>query len=406
VFTIGNTGGVRLAPTSTGSVLDFELEDQWTAGDLMNADFASSTTLTGDVIGLDLNLNTNVTGVADGDLTGINLQTPALTSSGTTTTNYYGNRISAAGTLDTTAAESLVTSINWYGNFIQMPNIDSGEAGDTVTAYGIYLNPGTITDGLGTENLYGIWSEGGDWILDDDGDGLLGGTTGDLFLGEDQDLALYHNGTDSFVLSATNDLFLAADDDSAGSQIQFGLEDGSTVLGYFITGTTNTGDFGVDTDTFYVDASANGVGIGTASPGNKLHLYADGSSDIASADGSLLIIEQDGAGDAGIQFELTGGQIWSIGVDNSSTNDDFAIFDGGTNRFTIDGLVGNIGIGTSTPDHKVEVEGFYGGNALMSLNNTGGTDIFTASASSVTRFIIQTDGSTVAPKFVDLANSA
>jgi len=104
--------------------------DVFASGTLIDLAYDTAETLTGDTIGLAINLNTNVTGGADDDLTGIQLQTPALTSSGTTTTNYYGYRISAAGALDTTAAESLVTNINWYGNYIQMPNIDTGESGE------------------------------------------------------------------------------------------------------------------------------------------------------------------------------------------------------------------------------------------------------------------------------------
>jgi hypothetical protein len=80
-----------------------------------------------------------------------------------------------------------------------------------------------------------------------------------LKIGTGDDLQLYHNGTDSFILNATNDLYIGADSGSAGSQIQFGDEGGSNVYGYFITGTTNTGDFVVDTNTLYVDASTDSL---------------------------------------------------------------------------------------------------------------------------------------------------
>lgn len=60
------------------------------------------------------------------------------------------------------------------------------------------------------------------------------------------------------------------------------------------------------------------VGIGTASPSRLLHTYSDTTSTNAN-----VLIEQDGTGDAAIGFLLSGGQGWSIGVDN--TDDAFKI---------------------------------------------------------------------------------
>jgi len=49
---------------------------------------------------------------------------------------------------------------------------------------------------------------------------------------------------------------------------------------------------------------------------------------------------------------------------------------------------GNFGIGTTTPDHLFEVQGNYAANALVSFDETGNQDIFTASASGATKFTI------------------
>ncbi len=60
-----------------------------------------------------------------------------------------------------------------------------------------------------------------------------------------------------------------------------------------------------------IDTSGN-VGIGTTNPGNKLHIKKDDSSEDA-----IIKIEQDGTGDAVIDYLLTSTNMWRVGVDNS-----------------------------------------------------------------------------------------
>lgn len=63
------------------------------------------------------------------------------------------------------------------------------------------------------------------------------------------------------------------------------------------------------------------VGIKTSAPVNLLHLLVNNSTDVLeTADKQQIIIEQDGTGDAGIGFELTGGQRWSLGIDNNDSS--------------------------------------------------------------------------------------
>ena len=64
-----------------------------------------------------------------------------------------------------------------------------------------------------------------------------------------------------------------------------------------------------------------GLGIGIASPISIAHIYEDTASVNTTAG---LTIEQDGAGDALLQFNLTAVRRWSMGIDNSSS-DRFAI---------------------------------------------------------------------------------
>ncbi|MEK7615206.1 MAG: hypothetical protein AAB431_02375, partial [Patescibacteria group bacterium] len=55
-FDVSGQGVVSLTPSTTGTFLDFVLETEWTTGDLINIDFASTTTQTGAVTFLDIDL--------------------------------------------------------------------------------------------------------------------------------------------------------------------------------------------------------------------------------------------------------------------------------------------------------------------------------------------------------------
>jgi len=79
-----------------------------------------------------------------------------------------------------------------------------------------------------------------------------------------------------------------------------------------VTGTTTlTDDLAVDTDTLFVDASANRVGIGTTSPANTLHvdgtLKVEGSIGTISTDSQGLTLDLNRNGTAGIANQNTGG---------------------------------------------------------------------------------------------------
>ncbi|WP_340063196.1 hypothetical protein [Ascidiimonas aurantiaca] len=103
--------------------------------------------------------------------------------------------------------------------------------------------------------------------------------------------------------------------------------------------------------------SINGnIGIGTINPLSKLHLYSNDSN--VSSDAGLTV-EQNGSGDAQVQYLLTGVQRWVTGIDNSDGNK--FVIGRGTNWVQGRDLIitdsGNIGIGTSNPDMKLTVKG-------------------------------------------------
>ena len=143
---------------------------------------------------------------------------------------------------------------------------------------------------------------------------------------------------------------------SGGSS--FGSGAGDIAGNLSVTGTaTITGDLTVDTNTLFVDASANGprVGIGTTSPLSALHLVTPSSHCSIT-----LKRSEKGAGDVGLNLEGgTGGGIWYIIQQGTSDNLTFFESNGDAARVTFESG-GNVGIGTASPN----------ANAILDLTST------------------------------------
>lgn len=135
---------------------------------------------------------------------------------------------------------------------------------------------------------------------------------------------------------------------------------------------------------------SQGVGIGTDAPSAKLHVIANGDAN-PTANGiflentttiggdAIMLIQTNGpgAGDPFISLDVDGVAGWTLGIDNRD-QDQFKIgnhwSDIGTNTYLAIETSGDVGIGTSYPDSKLDVEG-----DIRINDNTfylrGGTDV-------------------------------
>ena len=138
------------------------------------------------------------------------------------------------------------------------------------------------------------------------------------------------------------------------------------------------------------------VGIGTASPGAKLHIYdadtnatlkieADGSDD--SSD--ILIDRPNNVRRSDVQFTTADVIDWVIGTlyNGGAANSKFSISttrDLADSKVTVD-TTGFIGLGTTSPTFaKLHLEGSGNYDAVLRLKNTGGsgTDAFIVASST------------------------
>lgn len=138
---------------------------------------------------------------------------------------------------------------------------------------------------------------------------------------------------------------------------------GQVGIGTFPTEPTHTltveGDFKVNASALVVKATTDEVGVGISTPISTLHVYEDTST---SGVETGITIENDGTGDAILQFLLTGSRRWVMGIDNSSVGDKFKIADQVNLRtdwlFVIDNATNNVGIGKNlaTPAAKLHID--------------------------------------------------
>jgi hypothetical protein len=135
------------------------------------------------------------------------------------------------------------------------------------------------------------------------------------------------------------------------------------------------------------------LAVGTTSPASPLHVYSDNA--VTSNNGGLTI-EQDGTGDALLQFLLTGSKRWVVGIDNDANNN-FKISgtsDLGTdNGLTIANSTYNVGIGTTSPSYRLDVNAGTD-NVVSSFASTDAVAQLRIVDSSSTPFYFGVSGTT------------
>ena len=111
---------------------------------------------------------------------------------------------------------------------------------------------------------------------------------------------------------------------------------------------------------FFISQSGN-VGIGTDSPSEKLHIL-----DTAP----IIKIEGEGVTSAYLNFETNEVERWNIGVPSGQTR---LNFNNGTNDLVTVLQSGNVGIGTTNPVQKLQVDGnIYSNGGRIYVNNGEG----------------------------------
>ena len=125
---------------------------------------------------------------------------------------------------------------------------------------------------------------------------------------------------------------------------------------------TVTGNLAVDTNTLFVNASTNRVGIGTTSPSSKLHVANDNS-----------FAAKFGGSGGGSDYFIEIGQLGtssSAGFNATGTSGSMLFQIGGSEKMRINSS-GLVGIGTSSPTHMLDISG---SNPILALNDTDTTN--------------------------------
>ncbi len=177
---------------------------------------------------------------------------------------------------------------------------------------------------------------------------------------------------------------------------------------YIKTATTQTTTVG--TTRFYVGGASGFVGIGdtNTSPVARLDIL-DNATDI---NGEKLVLRRTGAGDVGLSFQQNGISAFGI-VNRSGSGNGLAFVDNyyeGSNGTEIARFYASsgVGIGTlgNTPVATLDVRGVFANSgtqpvasfsgttsfAGLIVDNSGVGDLFTASTSGLTRFVLQSNG--------------
>ena len=146
-----------------------------------------------------------------------------------------------------------------------------------------------------------------------------------------------------------------------------------------LTSLTVSGDAAFDTDTLFVDVSADRVGINQSSPSHALHIIG-GDNDEAR-----VRVHNSASGQASLDLDNSEGYFRTF-----TDAGEYRIYDqtDGAYRLLID-TSGNVGIGTSSPKEKLDVSGagVFTGDHATGTNAYGAAQGVMIHASSSTGFV-------------------
>lgn len=149
----------------------------------------------------------------------------------------------------------------------------------------------------------------------------------------------------------------------------------------FMVDYDNSGTF---TERLVIKANNGNVGIGTTSPTDKLEVYGNFAGNgitVSSTTGAGIVLNRASSSfNSNVRFATAGEIFANFGADNDGTNNLYISGDGSfNNKYVTFQEGGNVGIGTTSPNSKLEVNGDFnvGGQAIieadLNIETTNGT---------------------------------
>jgi hypothetical protein len=244
-------------------------------------------------------------------------------------------------------------------------NLGSVAIGQTSSLSGIKL---TVNGNTLLNNNYLCWVYDGasnnDYIVSNDSPhGGTGNTQGFYIFKHDSTLSVASGSGNSTLDAGSICLNRPTDINYIAGNVGIGITTPSASL--HVNNTTPSASFLVedstnpDTTPFIIDATGN-TGIGTTTPTHKLHVY--------NTDSNSVLIERSSSFNAHIQYKNTSGSMWAglTPLGNFSIGNQADLTSG---LLTVVSSSGNVGIGTPTPNAKLDVSGSLSITGSISLTN-------------------------------------
>jgi hypothetical protein len=242
------------------------------------------------------------------------------------------------------------TTTGSYNTSIGSASLPANTTGGSNTAVGLQVMQSNTTGGANT--VVGMSA------LNDNTEGnrntTLGFGSGNGIITGSENVHIGYS-TNSGASDVDNEIVIGASATGNGSNTAT-YGNSSITSHHFTAGQVNVvGNLAVDTNTLYVDAANNRVGFGTSSPSEKLDVSGTIQS---SANEGKLVLNSTATNGKEYQF---------ISIDSGN----LGLFDGTAYRLWVAGS-GAIGIGTSSPDHKLHLEESDTTSVFLKTENTAG----------------------------------